>query len=86
LNTVIEGVTYPKKMPPLELVREAYRENLEIVLKEIVKGLLPKIPRDRKVVITSDHGELLGENGMFFHPADVRHPALNTVFWLEIER
>lgn len=86
LNIVIEGHTYPKKLPSAEIIRKAYEENLQIVLNEIKNNLLPRIPRNRKVVITSDHGELLGENGMFFHPADIKHPALNTVFWLEVER
>jgi len=83
LNTIIDGVTYPKHLPPLDIIKEAYKENLQIVLKEIKANLLPKIPKNRKVVITSDHGEFLGENGRLFHPC-VKHPVLNTVFWHEI--
>lgn len=43
----------------LEEAREAYRENLEIVLGE-VKRLLEEI--DGKSVVTADHGEMFGES------------------------
>jgi len=89
LDTVIEEKTYPRSYPPASLVREAYEENLRIVLDEVKNNLLPKIPVDRKVVITSDHGELLGEYGYFFHPVidDPRiKRILGKVFWFEVER
>jgi hypothetical protein len=47
-----------------EEVRRQYRENLRIVLKavqDIVRCL------DGEIVITSDHGEYLGEKGRFWH-------------------
>jgi len=84
LDTVIDGVTYPKHLPPLHIIKEAYKQNLQIVLEEIKTNLLPKIPKNRKVVITADHGELLGEDGMLFHPC-INHPILKTVFWHKIE-
>jgi len=89
LDTVVEGKTYPRSLPPASQVREAYIENLRIVLDEVKFNLLPKIPMDRKVVITSDHGELLGEYGYFFHPVtdDLRvKRILGRVFWFEVER
>jgi len=89
LNIVIEGKTYPVRLPPVSLVREAYEENLRIVLDEVKCNLLPKIPRDRKVIITSDHGELLGEYGFFFHPViddqRIKH-ILGHIFWFEVQR
>lgn len=65
-------------------VEAAYRENLALVLDEVLE-LLPDL--DGKVAITADHGELLGERlwpipvrGVF-HMFHVRHEKLNTVPW-----
>jgi hypothetical protein len=65
-----------------QLVREAYKGNLAYVLREaekLIKGLQP-----RKCVITSDHGELLGEGGRWGHPSFDSGPILREVPWLEI--
>ena len=63
-----------------------YLETLLYVLNE-VKDLSKKI-RD-KIVITSDHGELLGEHGKYGHSTvNTRYPRykeLITVPWLEID-
>jgi hypothetical protein len=62
----------------------AYRENLDIVLEE-VETLLQHL--DGKTVITSDHGNLLGERlpPLYFkaygHPRGVRCPQLNHLPW-----
>ena len=45
---------------------EAYKENLKIVLSYVVK-LCSRLPH-KKIAITSDHGELLGEEGIYEHP------------------
>lgn len=68
-----------------EETRQAYRETLDIVL-EHAGGLLEKI--DGKSVITSDHGELLGEKLVPFDRSRSGHPRLKTketyfVPWLE---
>lgn len=63
-------------------LRKAYRKNLESALKEISK-LAKRLPG--KMVITSDHGELLGENGSYGHKPNCDHPILREVPWLEIE-
>ena len=47
------------------LLKEAYRDNLRLVLKHAA-DLVPML--EGKVVITSDHGEALGEHGLFLHP------------------
>jgi len=88
LNTVIEGKTYPQHPISSNLIKKAYEENLRIVLNEVKSNLLPKIKRDRTVVITSDHGELLGEYGCLFHPVtnDQRvKRILGHIFWFEVE-
>jgi hypothetical protein len=86
-RTVVDK-THPRSFEEvhLNLLRKAYEENLAIVLEEIRNNLLPRIPEGKKVVLTADHGELLGEDGMLFHPCGVRHPLLNRVFWFELER
>ena len=80
------------KIPDIELldvlgiegIKKAYEENLRFVLK-YVKELVEFIPSG-KIVITADHGELLGEDGKWFHPADCWHPKLLEVPWLEIDK
>lgn len=65
-------------------LRTAYRANLELVL-EHVQDLLPDL--DGKTVISSDHGELLGERvkpflfNMYGHPRAIYIDPLVTVPW-----
>lgn len=64
------------------LVR-AYRENLDIVLKEVsrlVKHL------SGRIVITADHGEMLGENLCYTHGHDSDKPQLIEIPWLVIDK
>lgn len=67
-----------------EQLAMAYRENLDIVLSEVA-SLLEFL--DGKTVITSDHGNLLGERlpPLYFkaygHPRGVRCPELNHLPW-----
>jgi hypothetical protein len=65
----------------LRELRGFYMENLEFVLNKvstIVKNV------DENIVITSDHGELLGEYGLFGHEINERYKELIEVPWLEI--
>lgn len=68
-----------------DTVRKAYYENMKIVL-EHVADLIPAL--DGKTVVTSDHGQLLGEtiwpipiNG-YGHP-EIHQPELVRVPWME---
>lgn len=69
-------------------VFEAYRENLNIVLSH-TESLLDSI--DGKTVLTSDHGELIGERlfpfsrRLYGHPGYLWTPELRFVPWFEIE-
>ncbi|MBD3155539.1 MAG: hypothetical protein GF368_02690 [Candidatus Aenigmarchaeota archaeon] len=65
-----------------DLIRDFYKENLEYVLRN-AKDLINKI--DGKIVITSDHGEMLGEHGIFGHTCQENYKELIEVPWLEIE-
>jgi len=64
---------------------QAYGENLKAVLDHASK-LCRELPKDKKIVITADHGELLGENGLYRHPRGKHVPLLVNVPWFEVER
>lgn len=61
--------------------RGVYVENLRIVLKH-VNNLVRKM--DGKTVVTSDHGNLLGKEGIFGHPRNRFDEELRKVPWLTI--
>lgn len=64
-------------------LRDAYRQNLRAVLKEtaaLVAGL------SGRIVVTSDHGELLGERFCYGHPTGSNNPILYIVPWLVVDR
>lgn len=71
-----------------QLLRNLYKENLEIVL-DATRELLEEL--DGKTVVSSDHGELLGEREAFFRPLRYNHPKhvymkeLRRVPWLIID-
>lgn len=65
----------------LDFVKKAYKGNLEYVLKEVER--LANNLRGR-IIVTSDHGELLGENKMFGHPHTVTCPELRVVPWFTV--
>ena len=83
------------KMPPMshmdavrrnmgkEGLRLAYKENLNIVLKHVVE-LVDQLTG--KIIITADHGELLGENGLYSHWPGSKNKHLIEIPWLEIEK
>jgi hypothetical protein len=64
-------------------LREAYAANLVAVLKQ-VSTLLKYV--EGVVVITADHGELLGEGGCYSHWAASTNSYLLEIPWLVIER
>jgi hypothetical protein len=59
----------------------AYRDTLRLVLDDVSR-LLRNVDADT-AVITSDHGEALGEWGVYGHPAGCLHPAVTNVPWVE---
>lgn len=64
---------------------EAYRENLKNVLSH-VQQLAKGFP-NKKIYITADHGELLGEDYMYLHmyPDEIYIPLLREVPWFEVK-
>jgi len=71
-----------------DVIREAYRENLELTLPH-VRELVHEV--DGQSVITSDHGNLVGERTGpipvkgYGHPRGFYAPNLVTVPWLVVE-
>jgi len=73
-----------KKISRREIIK-AYAANLIITLREVRR--LIEIYRetfDGIIVITSDHGEMLGDYGLYFHHPSYNLPQLIVVPWLEI--
>ena len=63
-------------------VREAYLANLALVW-DAVRMLAAALP-EKRFVVTSDHGEMLGEDGgKFGHECNWRNEELFQVPWLE---
>lgn len=63
-------------------LKRVYIENLNIVLKH-VKKLINSL--NGKIIITSDHGNYLGEKGKFGHPKYEYSKELRQVPWLTID-
>ena len=69
---------YGRKMLPA-----AYEATLERTLAQVAV-LLKHLTG--KIIITSDHGELLGENRLYAHPYGSLDPTLIEIPWLAIEK
>jgi hypothetical protein len=65
------------------VLRNAYKENLRLVLKQVAE-LLKHL--SGRIIITSDHGDLLGEKKCYSHPPKTDHPILLEVPWLVIDK
>ena len=64
-------------------LRQAYVGNLKIVLEhiaELVKSL------SGVIIVTADHGELLGEDGCYSHHPRSTNPLLREIPWFTIEK
>lgn len=72
--------------PDPAFFRKAYRGNVKLVLNSIRK-YLKYFPG--QVVISADHGELLGEGGLYLHKVNFppwAHDLVTTVPWFILER
>lgn len=63
-------------------LREAYADNLRFVLKYVAKivKLLPGV-----TIVTSDHGERLGEGKRYSHPPGLFDPLLIEIPWFTVK-
>ncbi|MFC7131176.1 hypothetical protein [Haloferax chudinovii] len=66
-----------------DTVWEAYKDNLRLVLDE-VRIVLENIDAEN-VVITSDHGNAIGEWGIYGHPPGLPLDCLRVVPWIQTE-
>jgi len=68
----------------VETLRRAYRDNLRLVLEYVWK-LANEL--GGRITVTSDHGEFLGEHGLFGHGEHLpKLPELTRVPWFEVMR
>lgn len=67
---------------PDSSLRRAYVENLRYVL-ESVCWLVQQVEDDRRIVVMGDHGEALGEFGIYAHPK-IDHPRILETAWMEV--
>ena len=65
-----------------ETAMRYYEENLRIALADVAE-LIESLDGD--VVVTADHGEAFGEDGIWEHHIETYIPALMEVPWLEVE-
>jgi len=87
--TIAEKLNFPAK-DYMEIIRReegddgivyGYETNLMNVL-ESVRKLIDKYP-NKKIVVTADHGERLGENGRYGH-GGIRDKIVSTIPWFEV--
>ena len=72
------GFRYGRSDLPLETLKKAYADNVKYVVKH-AKKLVESL--DGRTVITSDHGELFGEHGLYEHPYGLYVRELIEVPW-----
>ena len=71
------------RMYGLNGLRKAYAENLNIVLGHVA-FLALKLTGN--IIITSDHGEFLGEDRRIGHPSGCNHPIVRDVPWFKVTK
>ena len=64
-------------------LRRYYEENLRLALEAVV-DLVADL--DGTVVVTADHGEAFGEEGVWEHHVETHIPPLVEVPWLVLDR
>lgn len=66
-------------------LRKAYCANLEAALTHACRVVKAGIEADLPVVVTADHGEALGEYGMYAH-TKAPNPYVRVIPWLEVQK
>lgn len=80
-KTTVWDLARQRKVP-VERVKKAYRENLKIVMGEVDK-LKKKL--SGRVILTSDHGNAIGEYGLYGHGSSLRMGVLVKVPWVVLK-
>jgi len=65
-------------------LRELYWSNLKRVRPVVLRTIAELQEEFDAVVVTADHGEALGEFGVYAHPRFPQHPWVRTVPWIEV--
>lgn len=79
----VSPIDYVRRKYGKEGLRKAYMDNLEIVIKRLII-LLNYL--SGRIIITADHGELLGESGCYGHPNNSTNPYLIEIPWLILKQ
>jgi len=96
VEQALEGSEWAQKiglmleLDPIDIVRdgtreaamELYEENLRIALESVAE-VTDEL--DGTVIVTADHGEAFGEEGVWEHHIETHIPALMEVPWLEVK-
>jgi len=83
LGQDVHLIPYLKNMGPKH-VKQLYRDNLKLVLEHV--SILIDALEQENVVITSDHGEHLGEDGKYLHTPMWNTRTITEVPWYIIRR
>lgn len=67
-----------------ERLSELYWSNLERVRPAVLRTIDELLDEFKTVVVTADHGEALGELGVYAHPRQPQHPKVRTVPWVVV--
>jgi len=65
-----------------EIVFSAYVRNFMWVMKYVKR--IVELCKGKRIIVTADHGECFGEDGIYDHPEGVEHPILRYVPWLRV--
>jgi len=65
-------------------LRELYWSNVERVRPAVLRTIDELCEVFESVVVTADHGEALGEHGVYAHPRQPQHPKVREVPWVEV--
>ena len=77
------SAAYYRKELEKEGIIKGYTEDVKIALNH-AKKIVDKFP-DKNIIVTADHGELLGEHGRYSHVLDRYYKEIVEVPWLEIK-
>lgn len=65
-------------------LHELYWSNVERVRPSVLRTVDELLDEFESVVVTADHGEALGEHGVYAHPRQPQHPKVREVPWVEV--
>jgi len=68
----------------LSYLHQAQRRSVKYV-DIFIHDFTKRVPNNTHIIVTSDHGELFGEDGFFGH-GPICHPAVNKVPFLEFHK